>query len=34
VEKARADVGDRERSKLAGLRDRLAQVDEQLKSLG
>ena len=34
AEKARPDVVDRERAKLAGLRDRLAKLDEQLRALG
>ena len=34
VEKAPSEVVDRERSKLAGLRERLAKLDEQLQTLG
>ena len=34
VEKARPDVVDRERAKLAGLQERLARLDEQLAALG
>jgi hypothetical protein len=34
LEKARADVIDREQQKLAGLRERLAKLNEHLVALG